>query len=148
MTNARATISLDGKIFITTPGDRSGSHRFFFENNTWSPSNASFRESLYNVDPVTLGTDGTVLIVGGGRLENDTASLYDIYSFDKDQTVVKPLPPTGADNSTILPGRQRYRAAWSEPLKSVIFYGGLSGPAAADQYVTVYNTTSKQWKML
>ncbi|KAG0227331.1 hypothetical protein BGW42_003013 [Actinomortierella wolfii] len=96
---------------------------------------------MYDVDPVTLGTDGTVLILGGFGEDK-----YDIYSFDTDQTVTMPLPETVLKNVTILPGRREYRAVWSEPLKSVVFFGGLLAPRG--DLVSFYHPESKQWSSM
>ncbi|KAF9154912.1 hypothetical protein DFQ27_001877 [Actinomortierella ambigua] len=141
-----AAISLDGKAFMTSPGADNLSHRFFFENNTWSLSNAPFRESMYDVSPVTLGTDGTVLIVGGS-FWNNGSMMYDIYSFDTDQVVTALLPSTISDVPN-LPGRRAYKAVWSEYLKSAVFYGGFVREGSHADTVSLYHPESNQWKAM
>ncbi|KAG0221495.1 hypothetical protein BGW41_006732, partial [Actinomortierella wolfii] len=81
-------MSLDGKVFMTFPAVGYPAYRFSFEKNAWSAVKANFRDSMYDVDPVTLGTDGTALIFGGSRGDE-----YDIYSFETDQTVTMNIPP-------------------------------------------------------
>ncbi|KAF9977071.1 hypothetical protein BGZ73_007043 [Actinomortierella ambigua] len=139
-----AAMSLDGKTLLTSPGIYASAQRFSFESNTWSSSNTTFRESMYDVTPVTLGTDGTVLLVGGDSWE-DGFNKYDIYSFDTDQTVTAQLPPS-ANDIPFLPGRRDYRVIWSEHLKSAVFYGGFGQGVSAPDIVSLYHPESKQWK--
>ncbi|KAF9970010.1 hypothetical protein BGZ73_007407, partial [Actinomortierella ambigua] len=140
-----AAMSLDGKIFMTFPGIGYAAHRFSFETNTWSLSNATFRESIYDVSPVTLGTDGTVLIAGGSP---NSIHVYDIYSFATDQTVTAQLPATVVAGTPILPGTREYSVAWSEPLKSAVFFGGFGEDVSSIGVVTFYNAEKKAWSVI
>ncbi|KAG0225364.1 hypothetical protein BGW42_004474 [Actinomortierella wolfii] len=134
-----ATMSLDGKVFMTSPAVGYPAYRISFEKNAWSTVKANFRESMYDVDPVTLGADGTALIFGGSRGDE-----YDIYSFETDQTVTMNMPPALLVNATVLPKRLSYRAVWSEYLKKVVFYGGY-GPYEYHDILSFYHPESKQW---
>ncbi|KAF9970011.1 hypothetical protein BGZ73_007408 [Actinomortierella ambigua] len=87
---------------------------------------------------VTLGTDGTVLLVGAKR-------DYDLYSFVTDQTVTAPLPGTVVDGIPIMPGARGYKVVWSEPLKSAVFFGGYGGTVKSNGTVTFYNAEKKTW---
>ncbi|KAG0228732.1 hypothetical protein BGW41_003343, partial [Actinomortierella wolfii] len=135
-------MSLDGKVFMTFPEVGFPAYRFSFEKNAWSATKANFRDSMYDVDPVTLGTDGTALIFGGSRGDE-----YDIYSFETDQTVTMNIPPELLVNATVLPKRLSYRAVWSESLKSAVFYGGNS-PYEYHDIVSFYHPESKQWSSM
>ncbi|KAG0221134.1 kelch domain-containing protein 3, partial [Actinomortierella wolfii] len=134
-----AAMSQDGKIFITFPGFGQAAHRFFFENNTWSASQADLRDSMYSSCPVSL-PNGTVFVVGGDERGDNVP--VDIYSFNADQTVTTRYPKAALLNSTF----EQYKAVWSEYLQSVVYYGGWD--ILADQSVRLYHPESKQWKKL
>ncbi|KAG0225366.1 hypothetical protein BGW42_004476, partial [Actinomortierella wolfii] len=135
-------MSLDGKVFMTSPAVGYPAYRISFEKNAWSTVKANFRESMYDVDPVTLGTDGTALIFGGSRGDE-----YDIYSFETDQTVTMNMPPALLVNATVLPKRLSYRAVWSEYLKRVVFYGDRDSHEYHD-IVSFYHPESNQWSSM
>ncbi|KAF9159000.1 hypothetical protein DFQ26_007015 [Actinomortierella ambigua] len=143
-----AAMSLDGKFFLTSCSTASTvSHRFSFDTNTWSVSKAPCHSTTYDVSPVTLGTDGTVL-TAGGFTEVGIADAYEIYSFATDQAVRAPLPDTMVNGVPILPGRRGYKVVWSEPLKSAVFFGGSGLQGTSVGTVTLYRPESKQWSLM
>ncbi|KAF9154911.1 hypothetical protein DFQ26_009906, partial [Actinomortierella ambigua] len=139
--DAGAAISLDGKIFYTSSSlFQPTAHRFFFENNTWSISTTALQESIYTVSPVTLETDGQVLILGGYN-ENIT-NMCHFYTFDTDQYVFTQLSPAAINGTQLV--FEDYMAVWSRHLKQAVFIGGLG----SSQGMTLYEPKSKKWKKM
>ncbi|KAF9964423.1 hypothetical protein BGZ73_001872, partial [Actinomortierella ambigua] len=131
-----SVMSLDGKIFMTSPGIVAKARRYSFESKTWSASKASFRETIKDLQPVTLGTDGTVLIAGG-----TATRTYDIYSFATDMTMTAQLPLIYAD----IPVNPK--VVWSEPLKSAILFGGFN-TGSNNITLTLYHAEKQEWSTL
>ncbi|KAG0230157.1 hypothetical protein BGW41_002579 [Actinomortierella wolfii] len=137
-----ATMSLDGKVFMTTPGIGYPAYLFSFEKNAWCTSKTTFRETVYDVDPATLGTDGTVLILGG--FEEDK---YDIYSFGTDQTVTMPLPEakTTGLNRTLTD----HCIAHTDDGKKLLTFGGshtaASGAKVSSRELHILDLASGKW---
>ncbi|KAG0251387.1 hypothetical protein DFQ27_008779, partial [Actinomortierella ambigua] len=165
-------ISHDGKIFIAFPDNQLLTHRYIFDNETgsWSASKATFDGGMVRrigesnsdiamkgVIPVTLGTDGTVLIAGGDPRNGSTNqatyySLYAIYSFESDQSVTRQLPPKGL-NSVFMAGRVDYGAGWSEYLKKAVFFGGWAEGSVSEfvlpwepNHIVTYDPKTGEWK--
>ncbi|KAF9974878.1 hypothetical protein BGZ73_001618, partial [Actinomortierella ambigua] len=103
-----ATVSLDGKIFMTSPNNNN-SYLFSFDTKAWSMSKAIYPGTMNYARPVTLGTDGTVLVPGGSL---NATYEYHTYSFARDQAVKAPLPDNLIRGIPVF-----YEAVWSEHFK-------------------------------
>ncbi|KAG0253799.1 hypothetical protein DFQ27_007195 [Actinomortierella ambigua] len=150
-TIARGAISLDGIKFLGLTFDNEKSSVFSFETKIWNPSKAVFSKS--NADPVTLGTEGTVLIPGERISQNTTIGVYDVYSFDSDNASKTLLPPPSTVfNSTFFTTTRIYlRGVWSQYLKSAVYYGdggnSLSGnPTIRSSHIFTYHPESRTWE--
>ncbi|KAG0221186.1 hypothetical protein BGW41_007134 [Actinomortierella wolfii] len=140
-----AVMSPDDKIFMYN-----GRRRFHFEDNTWRDFNSIFTTypTPLATHPVTLGTDGTVLIAGGTFGSALTNQSYTIYSFATDShvTTVYPAKTKRPLTDEFYPGAG-YRAAWSESLKSVVFFGGIAAHMDTPQVqmTMFYQAETKKW---
>ncbi|KAG0260823.1 hypothetical protein DFQ27_003303 [Actinomortierella ambigua] len=148
-------ISLDGKVFMTFRNQIEPDHWYSFEKNSWAPFNHSLSVNGAVQYPVTLGTDGSVLVVGGydddyAKKVSADENVYLIYSATTGRGVTRALPPYGINGTPVLPARGSYKAAWSDHLKSAVFYGGWnpSVDENLDQWVSLYHPETKKWKLL
>ncbi|KAF9152567.1 hypothetical protein DFQ26_000850 [Actinomortierella ambigua] len=148
-------ISLDGKVFMTFYDQFEPDHWYSFEKNSWAPFNHSLSVDGAVQYPVTLGTDGSVLVVGGydddyAKKVSADENVYLIYSATTGRGVTRALPPYGINGTRVLPARISYKAAWSDHLKSAVVYGGwsLHADRNLDQWVSLYHPETKKWKLL
>ncbi|KAG0250017.1 hypothetical protein DFQ27_009654, partial [Actinomortierella ambigua] len=120
----RAAISPDGKAFVSFPSSNGETHRFLFERTAWVPSKLNYQHAFSSAYPVTLGADGSAILVEGLQgVEGVDENVYILYSFETDRNVTLPLPTDGIEGIKYLP-REGYKAVWSEHLQSAIFHGG------------------------
>ncbi|KAF9971214.1 hypothetical protein BGZ73_005897 [Actinomortierella ambigua] len=146
-----ATMSLDGKKLLLIPGLLSPGWIYSFEKDGWDLVKANFRNSTPGAFPVTMGTDGKVLITGG--IGNAFGKLfiedYDIYSFEDDKTTTLQLPATLSNGPTFMPSRQGYGAVWSSFLKKVVLYGGQADSITSTVWsadtVSMYDPVAAKW---
>ncbi|KAG0269978.1 hypothetical protein DFQ27_001239 [Actinomortierella ambigua] len=143
--NPTAVLSPDDKIFMYN-----GRRRFHFDSNAWQDFNSLFSTfpDVMASYPVTLGTDGTVLVAGGTFGSALTNQSYVIYSFATDSHVSTVYPARTARPlaGEYYPGAG-YRAAWSESLKSAVFFSGTAAHMDQPQTQTAmfYQAQTKQW---
>ncbi|KAG0258372.1 hypothetical protein DFQ27_004685 [Actinomortierella ambigua] len=146
----RGAISLDGNMFAAFPYENRQPNLFSFETKVWSPSKA-IMPGTSDSAPVTLGTDGTVLIPGEFSA-NSTLDVYSIYSFDSDNALnILFPPPSAVFNSTqfLMSSNAGQGGVWSQYLKSAVYYGGYSRevlPAIRRNLVFTYHPESKRWE--
>ncbi|KAG0223331.1 hypothetical protein BGW42_005976 [Actinomortierella wolfii] len=142
-------MTLDGKI-MTALQSISRAHQYSFANGTWRQISCSVSGANDLVDPLTLETDGTVLLVGAGSSILPSKQYYFIYSVETGREVGVTLPSFGTNGALYLPGRERYQAVWSHYLKKAVIYGGKDDAdlTMLDQWVSVYEPVKKQWALL
>ncbi|KAG0258373.1 hypothetical protein DFQ27_004686, partial [Actinomortierella ambigua] len=145
----RGAISLDGTMFAGFPYGNRQPNLFSFDTKVWSPSKAVIVGSDDSA-PVTLGTDGTVLIPGEFS-PSSNRGVYNIYSFDGDNALNTPSPPPSAvfNSTQFFKSTSGEGGVWSQYLKSAVYYGGYSPeflPNFRGNLVVTYHPESKTWE--
>ncbi|KAF9970404.1 hypothetical protein BGZ73_006879 [Actinomortierella ambigua] len=93
--------------------------------------------------PVTLGTNGSVLIAGGLQ-DNPGEIPYEIYSFDLDQSVKPGLSEMRFYLAREM-GLTGYGVVWSEYMKRAVYFGGRNRNY---EIITTYDPASETWEAI
>ncbi|KAF9161649.1 hypothetical protein DFQ26_004344 [Actinomortierella ambigua] len=145
-------MSTDGKKLIVNAVDDCSATHYSGTTKTWTVQEGSPWRCLSQMDPflVTVEPTNTAIFVESDDTMGNT--WYTDYQFPNDMSTGSwQIPPFGGMGGVdYLPSRGHYKAGWSKHLASIVVYGGLSIPSTAsiNQWVSLFDPKSKQWKTL